>query len=115
MPAALTQDGETLSDSVIPVTGTVPVFVTVIRQYAVLPEGTVVLFAHGPGPPSAQSAALVEVQTSLLMLTDGTTGGVTSTVASDGGVVIGPLGPGKVAVTVFTVCWVTFARSQNTW
>ncbi|MFF8773634.1 hypothetical protein [Kitasatospora sp. NPDC015120] len=95
-------------------TGTVPVFVTVIRQYAVVPDGTVVAFAHGPGPPSAQSAAFAEVQTSLLTLTDGVTGGVTSTVASDGGVVTGPLGPGNVAVTEFTVCWVTFARLQNT-
>ncbi|MET8700126.1 hypothetical protein ABZW10_14830 [Kitasatospora sp. NPDC004723] len=98
----------------IPVTGTVPVLVTVIRQYAVFPDGIVVAFAHGPAPPSTQSAALVEVQTSLLMLREGTTAG-TSTVASDGGVVIGPSGPGNVAVTEFTVCWVTFARSQNTW
>ncbi|MFF2662874.1 hypothetical protein ACFVUH_36665 [Kitasatospora sp. NPDC058032] len=96
-------------------TGTVPVLVTVIRQYAVFPDGIVVLFAHGPAPPSTQSAAFVEVQTSLLILTDGTTGGVTSTVASDGGVVIvSPSGPGNEAVTVFTVCWVTFARLQNT-
>ena len=47
MPA---HDGSPGSTTLTPVNGVVPGLVTVIRQYAVDPAGTVVAGAHGPAP-----------------------------------------------------------------
>ena len=64
-PAPAAQDGSTASASVMPVSGTSPVFVAVIRQYAVEPVGPLAVVTHGPGPSTVQSAGSADWQTSL--------------------------------------------------
>jgi hypothetical protein len=109
VPAAVTHDGSPTSVNVMPARSTVDGFVTVIRQNAVDPDGTVVDATHGP-VPDWQSATTVEVHTCFSTDTPNTSADADVCGVVNGGVPAGdPTGGGTVAVAVFVVSAVTFA------
>jgi hypothetical protein len=107
VPAAVTQDGSTASVRVTPVRFILDGLVTVIRQKAADPDGTVAAAAHGPAP-DWHCAATDDVHTSLSTLTENTRA------VADAAAVVNAGGPGTVAVTVFVRSAVKPADEQNT-
>jgi hypothetical protein len=115
VPAAVAQLGSTASVRVIPVSGTVFGLCTVIRQNAVPPGDTVASGAHGPVPPTPQSAGVADSQISFVRSTPNRSAVAEPGTLTNGCVPGGePGGGGTVADAVLVVSAVRFGVEQKT-